>query len=401
MSIIARHLSKIKPSATMAVSRKAAQLRAQGEDVISLGAGEPDFDTPEPIKQAAVKAIADGKTKYTAVSGTDELKQAIRDKFQRNNQLSYEADQIIVGCGGKQVIYNALSATLNPGDEVLIPAPYWVSYPDMALLTGGKPVILETTAQSGFKLTPQALEKAITPRSKWLILNSPSNPTGAVYRADELRLLAQVIRKHPHLWVLCDDIYEHIIYGDSSFATLAQVEPDLAQRILTMNGVSKAYAMTGWRIGYAGGPAEVIGAMTKIQSQSTSNPCSISQAAACAALNGSQDFMVERNRIFHQRRDLVFERINAIDGLSCPKHPPGAFYLFPSCAGILSRRTPEGKTITSDVDYATYLLDEAKVALVPGTAFGSPGHVRLSYATSTEALEKACQRIDQAHQRLS
>ncbi len=401
MTIIARRLSKIKPSATMAVTRMAAQLRARGENVIGLGAGEPDFDTPDHIKAAAIRAIQAGKTKYTAVGGTDELKQAVQDKFARENNLNYDRSQIIVGCGGKQVIYNALVATLDAGDEVLIPAPYWVSYPDMALLAGGTPVILETKAENDFKLDADTLKAAITKRSKWLILNSPGNPTGALYGRDELQALARILINHPNLHILCDDMYEHIIYDDLDFSTIADVAPELSARILTVNGVSKAYAMTGWRIGFAGGDPDLIKAMTTIQSQSTSNPCSISQAAAVAALTGPQDFIPKRAARFCKRRDTLYDSINAITGLSCVNRPQGAFYLFFSCADVIGRKTPDGQTIGSDTDYAGYLLGAAKVALVPGTAFGAPGYLRASYATSDEALAEACVRMAKANRELT
>jgi len=400
MSIIAKSLSRIKPSPTMAVTQKAAELKAAGRDVIGLGAGEPDFDTPDHIKRAAIAAIEAGATKYTAVGGTPALKKAIAAKFKRDNGLDYAADQIIVGTGGKQVLYNALIATIDPGDEVIIPAPYWVSYPDMALLAGGEPVIVECPEEDGFKLQPDALEAAITPKTKWLILNSPSNPTGAAYTAADMKAITDVLMRHPHVWVMSDDMYEHLVYDGFQFVTPAQIEPGLLDRTLTVNGVSKTYAMTGWRIGYAGGPAELIKAMAKVQSQSTSNPCSISQAAAVEALNGSQDFIAERNEVFRKRRDMVVDLLNTIPGLSC-KTPEGAFYVYPSCAGLIGKKTPDGKVIEGDGDFVTYLLEAANVATVQGEAFGLSPYFRISYATSTEALQKACARIKKAAEALA
>ena len=387
--ILADRLHSMKPSPTMAVTAKAAQMKADGIDVIGLGAGEPDFDTPEPIRNAAKAAMDAGQTRYTPVGGTPALKQAIIDKFKRENQIDYNASEIIVGCGGKQVIFNALLASVNPGDEVIIPAPYWVSYPDMTRFAEGLPVIVNCPAEQGFKLSAESLSAAITPKSKWLILNSPSNPTGAAYTKQELLALIKVIEQHPQLMVMSDDIYEHLVYGDTKFYTLAQLAPQLKDRILTMNGVSKAYAMTGWRIGYAGGPESLIKAMSKIQSQSTSNPCSISQAAAVEALNGDQSFLNDWRTAFARRRDLVVERLNAIDGIDCLT-PEGAFYVFPSCKDLLGDRF---KTAT---DFSAYLLEEAKVAVVMGEAFGMDGHFRISYATSDEILEKACDRIAEA-----
>ena len=395
MSIIAESLSRIKPSPTMAVTQKAAELKAAGRDVIGLGAGEPDFDTPENIKAAAIAAIEAGDTKYTAVAGTPALKEAIATKFKRDNGLDYASDQIIVGVGGKQVLYNALMASLNPGDEVIIPAPYWVSYPDMTLLADGTPVIVECGQEHGFKLQADKLENAITDKTKWLILNSPSNPTGAAYSRDDMKAVTDVLMRHTDVWVMSDDMYEHLVYDGFTFVTPAQVEPGLFDRTLTINGVSKSYAMTGWRIGYAGGPAELIKAMSKVQSQSTSNPCSVSQAAAVEALNGPQDFIAERNTVFAERRDMVVELINDIEGLTC-LIPEGAFYVYPSCAALIGRKTPEGKVLRGDGDFVTYLLEAEGVASVQGEAFGLSPYFRISYATSTEALSEACARIKRA-----
>ena len=399
MSLIASRLSRIKPSPTLAVTAKAAELKAQGRDIIGLGAGEPDFDTPENVKQAAVAAIARGETKYTAVAGTLALRKAIAAKFKRENGLDYAPDQITVGCGGKQVIYNAMMATLNPGDEVIIPAPYWVSYPDMAMLAEGTPVFAACREEDGFKLTADGLARAITKKSKWLIVNSPNNPSGAAYTADELRALAAVLLKHPQVYVLTDDIYEHLVYDGFKFSTIAQAEPKLYDRTLTVNGVAKAYAMTGWRVGYAGGPKEIIAAMNSIQSQSTTHTASISQAAAVEALNGTQDFIAERNEVFCTRRDMVVGLLNGIDGLSC-RTPEGAFYVYPSCAGAIGKKTPEGKAIKTDGDYVAYLLEAANVAAVQGEAFGLSPYFRISYATSTEALREACARIKRATEAL-
>ncbi len=395
MSIIADSLSRIKPSPTMAVTQKAAELKAAGRDVIGLGAGEPDFDTPDNIKEAAIAAIKAGDTKYTAVAGTPALKQAIAEKFKRDNGLDYEPGQIIVGVGGKQVLYNALMASLNPGDEVIIPAPYWVSYPDMTLLANGTPVIVECGEGNGFKLQADELEAAITDKTKWLILNSPSNPTGGAYSHDDMKAVTDVLMRHPNVWVMSDDMYEHLAYDGFTFVTPAQVEPGLYDRTLTINGVSKSYAMTGWRIGYAGGPADLIKAMSKVQSQSTSNPCSVSQAAAVEALNGPQDFIAERNAVFTERRDMVVKLINEIEGLSCLT-PEGAFYVYPSCAALMGRKTPEGKVLESDGDFVTYLLEAEGVASVQGEAFGLSPYFRISYATSTDALSEACARIKRA-----
>lgn len=392
MAFLSDTLSRVKPSPTIAVTTKAAELKAAGQDVIGLGAGEPDFDTPQNIKDAAKAAIDAGKTKYTAVDGLPELKAAICAKFKRDNGLDYTPAQVTVGTGGKQVLYNALVATLNAGDEVVIPAPYWVSYPDMVLLAGGEPVIAEATADTAYKLTPDALEASITPKTKWLIFNSPSNPTGAGYTWDELKALTDVLLRHPHVWVMSDDMYEHLVYDDFEFCTPAQVEPALYDRTLTVNGVSKAYAMTGWRIGYAGGPKEVIGAMRKIQSQSTSNPCSISQWAAVEALNGPQDYIAENNKTFQRRRDLVVDMLNAAEGITCPV-PEGAFYVYPSIAGCISKTSAGGAAITDDEAFATALLEETGVAVVFGAAFGTSPAFRVSYATSDDALREACTRI--------
>ncbi|MEM7696116.1 MAG: pyridoxal phosphate-dependent aminotransferase [Pseudomonadota bacterium] len=390
--LLSETLSRVKPSATIAVTTKAAELRSAGRDVIGLGAGEPDFDTPQNVKDAAIKAIHDGKTKYTAVDGIPELKQAIVDKFARENNLTYTPAEVTVGTGGKQVLYNALMATMNPGDEVIIPAPYWVSYPDMVLLAGGTPVEVAARAEDGFKLHPDALAAAITPRTKWVILNSPSNPSGAAYTFDELKALTDVIAPHDHVHVLTDDMYEHLVYDDFEFHTVAEVAPALKARTLTVNGVSKAYAMTGWRIGYAAGPAPLIKAMAKIQSQSTSNPSSISQWAAVEALAGPQDHIAANNIVFKERRDLVVSMLNQASGLSCPT-PEGAFYVYPSCAGTLGKTAPSGNAIASDADFVTELLEAEGVAAVQGSAFGLGPHFRISYATSTKALEEACQRI--------
>ena len=392
MSFLSKSLSRVKPSPTIAVSTMAAELKASGRDVIGLGAGEPDFDTPENIKAAGAKAIADGKTKYTAPDGIIELKRAICEKFERENNLTYTTDQVSVGTGGKQILYNALVATMNPGDEVIIPAPYWVSYPDMVLLAGGTPVIAEASLQTGFKLTADQLEAAITPKTKWLIFNSPSNPTGAGYSREELKELTDVLLRHPHVWVMTDDMYEHLAYGDFKFCTPAEVEPKLYDRMLTCNGVSKAYSMTGWRIGYAAGPKELIGAMRKIQSQSTSNPSSISQWAAVEALNGPQDFLKTNNEMFVRRRDLVVSMLNDAEGIVCPT-PDGAFYVYPSVAECIGKTSAKGVKIENDEVFATALLEEKGVAVVFGAAFGLSPNFRVSYATSDEALKEACSRI--------
>jgi aspartate aminotransferase len=395
MSILAARLAAIKPSPTMAVAGLALELKAAGRDVIGLAAGEPDFDTPDHVKGAAVAAMEAGRTKYTAVDGTPELKAAIAAKFRRENGLEYGLGEISVAAGGKQIIYNALMATLDPGDEVIIPAPYWVSYPDMVLLAGGTPVFVTCGEEAGFRMSAEDLLRAITSRTKWVILNSPNNPTGAAYGAAELRALTDVLVDHPNVWLLSDDIYEHLVYDDFQFVTAAALEPGLRSRCLTMNGVAKAYAMTGWRIGYAGGPAELIRAMAKIQSQSTSNPCSISQAAAVAALEGPQEFMAERAAIFRQRRDMVVDMLNQAPGLRCHR-PEGAFYVYPNCAGVIGRRGPDGAQLSSTEDFARYLLEQEGVAVVPGAAFGMDPYIRISYATSNELLIEACRRIMRA-----
>ena len=392
MAFLADALARIKPSATIAVTDKARELKAAGRDVIGLGAGEPDFDTPENIKEAAIRAIRAGKTKYTAVDGIPELKAAVAQKFKRENHLDYKPEEISIGTGGKQVLFNALTATLNPGDEVVIPAPYWVSYPEIVALAGATPVAVETTLESGFKLSPAALEKAITPRTKWLIFNSPSNPSGAGYSRSEIKALTDVLVRHPQVWVLTDDIYEHLVYDGFAFATPAEVEPSLKDRTLTMNGVSKAYSMTGWRIGFGAGPKPLIKAMAVLQSQSTSNPSSISQWASVEALNGPQDFIPKNAEIFRQRRDLVVSMLNQAPGLKCPR-PEGAFYVYPSCAGTIGKTTTGGRKIGSDEDFVTALLEEEGVAVVQGAAFGLAPFFRISYATSTEMLEEACTRI--------
>ncbi|MGR3703707.1 MAG: pyridoxal phosphate-dependent aminotransferase [Paracoccaceae bacterium] len=392
MSFLSKTLDRVKPSPTIAVSNLAMELKAQGRDIISLGAGEPDFDTPAHIRAAGIKAIDAGKTRYTAVDGIPELKAAICAKFKRDNALDYTPAQVSVGTGGKQVLYNALMATLNPGDEVVIPAPYWVSYPDMVLLAGGTPVFIEATLEKAFKITPEQLEAAITPATKWFLFNSPSNPTGAGYSWDELKALTDVLMRHPHVWVLTDDMYEHLAYDDFTFCTPAQVEPGLYDRTLTVNGVSKAYAMTGWRIGYAAGPKPLIDAMRKVQSQSTSNPCTISQWAAVEALNGPHDFVAPNNVMFARRRDLVVAALNAIDGVTCPT-PEGAFYVYPSIAGLIGKRTPAGTVITDDEVFARALLEHTGVAVVFGAAFGLSPNFRISYATSDAALAEACARI--------
>ena len=392
MGFVSDNLSRVKPSATIAVTDKARALRAAGRDVIGLGAGEPDFDTPENIKEAGMDAIRRGETKYTAVNGIDELKQAICDKFKRDNDLDYELAQCFVAPGGKPVIYDAMMATLNPGDEVIIPAPYWVSYPDIVNLAGGTPISVDTRQEDGFKLQAADLEAAITDKTKWFIFNSPSNPSGAAYSATELKALTDVLVRHPHVWILTDDMYEHLTYDNFVFATPAQVEPALYERTLTMNGVSKAYAMTGWRIGYCAGPVELIKAMTKIQSQSTSNPTSISQWAAVEALNGPQDFIPANNATFKRRRDLVVDMLNAAEGIDCIS-PEGAFYVYPSCAGCLGKTAPDGTLVDSDEAFATALLEAEGVAVVHGAAFGLSPFFRISYATSDENLSEACTRI--------
>lgn len=398
--MLSDRLSLIKPSPTIAVTTKAAELKAAGHDVIGLGAGEPDFDTPEHIKQAATEAMAANKTRYTAVDGIPELKQAICDKFQRDNNITCTPSMVTVGTGGKQVLYNALMATVNPGDEVIIPAPYWVSYPDMVLLAEGKPVFVDCPQSVGFKLTAEALEAAITPKTKWLILNSPSNPTGAGYSADDLKALAEVLRRHSHVYILVDDMYEYLTYGDFQFATLAEVAPDLQERTLTSNGVSKSYCMTGWRIGFATGPQPLIKAIAKIQSQSTSNPNSVAQYAALAALNGPLDFIAENLKAFDRRRQLVVNGLNAIDGISCAM-PDGAFYVYPNIAGIIGRKTPDGTVLSDDSAFVSYLLEAAGVACVQGVAFGLSPHFRISYATSDANLQTSLDRIAEAVSKLS
>ncbi|MBX7249156.1 MAG: pyridoxal phosphate-dependent aminotransferase [Caulobacteraceae bacterium] len=385
-------LGRVKPSATLAVTQRAGELKREGRDVIGLGAGEPDFDTPDNIKEAGIRAIRDGKTKYTDVDGIPELKQAIVAKFARENGLTYKTSQINVSPGGKPVLYNALVATLSPGDEVVVPTPYWVSYPDMVLLAGGEPVFAETSAETRFKLKPEVLEAAISPRTRWLILNSPSNPSGAAYTRAELRALADVLMRHPQVWILTDDMYEHLVFDGFEFSTIAQVAPELYDRTLTMNGVSKAYAMTGWRIGYAGGPEPLIRAMAKVMSQTTSNPSSVSQWAAVEALNGPQDFIVPNQKLFQERRDLVVGMLNQAAGLECAR-PEGAFYVYPSIRRLIGKTAPSGVVIDNDETFARELLDAEGVAVVHGAAFGLSPHFRVSYATSTELLEDACTRI--------
>ena len=392
MPFLSDTLARVKPSSTIAVTTKAAELKAQGRDVIGLGAGEPDFDTPQNIKDAAIRAIQAGKTKYTAVDGIPELKAAICQKFQRENGLTYAPNQITVGTGGKQVLYNALMATCNPGDEVIIPAPYWVSYPDMVLLAGGTPVPVVATIATDFKLTPAQLEAAITPKTKWFIFNSPSNPTGAGYTRSELKALCDVLLRHPQVWIMSDDMYEHLVFDDFQFTTPAQIEPALYDRTLTCNGVSKSYAMTGWRIGYAGGPAHLIKAMGTIQSQSTSNPSSVSQYAALEALNGPQDFLAPNRKLFQTRRDLVVSMLNQARGVTCP-NPQGAFYVYPDISGCIGKTSPAGTPITDDEVFATALLEETGVAVVFGAAFGLSPNFRVSYATSEAILTEACSRI--------
>jgi len=392
MTFLSATLDRVKPSPTIAVTTKAQELKAAGRDVIGLGAGEPDFDTPQNIKDAGIAAITAGKTKYTAVDGIPELKQAICAKFIRDNELTYTPSQVTIGTGGKQVLYNAFMATLNAGDEVIIPAPYWVSYPDMVLLAGGTPVTVEAQLEASFKITAAQLEAAITPKTKWFLFNSPSNPTGAGYSWSELKELTDVLLRHPHVWIMTDDMYEHLAYGNFKFCTPAQVEPLLYDRTLTVNGVSKAYAMTGWRIGYAAGPELLIKAMRKVQSQSTSNPCSVSQYAAVEALNGTQDFLAPNNMLFERRRDLVVAMLNQAPGIICPE-PEGAFYVYPSIAGCLGKTSPAGTVIDNDEVFATALLEETGVAVVFGAAFGLSPNFRVSYATSDEALKEACQRI--------
>ncbi|VTZ20943.1 Aspartate aminotransferase [Methylocella tundrae] len=392
MPFISDALLRVKPSATIAVTQKARDLKSAGRDIISLSVGEPDFDTPDNIKAAAIAAIQRGDTKYTPVAGIIPLREAIAAKFKRENGLDYKPSQTIVGTGGKHILFNAFLSTVNPGDEVIIPAPYWVSYPDMVLIAGGRPVAVETKIEHGFKLQPEALEKAITPKTKWLLLNSPSNPSGAAYTHDELKALTDILLRHPQVWVLTDDIYEHLVYGEFDFVTPAQVEPRLIDRTLTMNGVSKSYAMTGWRIGYAAGPLELIKAMEMLQGQQTSGACSIAQWASVEALNGPQDFIKERRKIFEGRRDLVVSMLNQAKYLRCPQ-PEGAFYVYPSCAEAIGKRTAEGKTILSDEDFVSALLDSEGVAVVQGSAFGLGPNFRISYATSAPVLEDACAKI--------
>jgi aspartate aminotransferase len=395
MPLLSAAVERIKPAQTLAVSALARKLKADGRDIVMLSQGEPDFDTPEFVKEAAIAAIRAGETKYTDVDGTPALKKAIQTKFARDNNLHYALDQLTANVGGKQTLFNALVATLDPGDEVVIPAPYWVTYPDIVEYCGAKPVILPCPIDRGFKLQPTQLDAAITSRTKWVILNSPSNPSGAGYTADELRALGEVLLGHPHVFLLTDDMYEHIVYGDFRFATMAEVEPRLYDRTLTMNGASKAYAMTGWRIGFAGGPRPIIQAMAKIQSQSTSNPCSIAQAAAAAALTGPQDFLAERARAFEARRDLVVSMLNQTTGLACPT-PEGAFYVFPDCSALIGRHTPDGREIRTDENLATYFLESEGVALVHGGAFGLSPAFRVSYACAEATLEEACRRLQRA-----
>ncbi|WP_406872318.1 pyridoxal phosphate-dependent aminotransferase [Aminobacter sp. P9b] len=392
MAFLADALSRVKPSATIAVTQKARELKNAGRDVIGLGAGEPDFDTPDNIKNAAIEAIRRGETKYPPVSGIVPLREAIAKKFKRENNLDYKPEQTIVGTGGKQILFNAFMATLNPGDEVIIPRPYWVSYPEMVAICGGTPTYAETSIDNGFKLTADALAKAITPKSKWLVMNSPSNPSGAAYSEAELRAIADVLLKHPHVWVLTDDMYEHLTYGDFVFKTIAEVEPKLYDRTLTMNGVSKAYAMTGWRIGYAAGPIQLIKAMDMIQGQQTSGACTIAQWASVEALNGPQDFIAKNKAIFQARRDLVVSMLNQARGISCPS-PEGAFYVYPSCAGLIGKKTQGGTVITDDAVFTSELLEAEGVAVVQGSAFGLGPNFRISYATSEKILEEACTRI--------
>ncbi|MBW8638767.1 pyridoxal phosphate-dependent aminotransferase [Hoeflea sp. WL0058] len=392
MAFLADALSRVKPSATIAVAQKARDLRASGRDVISLGAGEPDFDTPDNIKEAAIDAIRRGETKYPPVAGILELRKAISAKFKRENQLDYALDEIIVGTGGKQILFNALMATLNPGDEVVIPTPYWVSYPEMTAIFGGQPVFAQTTLENNFKLDAETLEDAITDRTKWLIFNSPSNPSGAAYDESEMKALTEVLKRHPNVWILSDDIYEHLCYGDFRFVSPAQIEPSLKDRTLTMNGVSKAYAMTGWRIGYAGGPRQLIKAMDMIQSQQTSGATTIAQWAAVEALNGPQDFVRKNKAVFEARRDLVVSMLNQAKGIDCPT-PQGAFYVYPSCAGLIGKTAPSGKRMKTDEDFVTELLEAEGVAVVHGGAFGLGPNFRISYATSEEQLEESCRRI--------
>jgi len=399
MSILSESLSRIKPSPTMAVVKKATELKSAGKDIISLGAGEPDFDTPENIKQAAIQAIKDGRTKYTVVDGTIELKRAVIGKFKRENNLIYNEKQVSVGVGGKHVIFNAILATINPGDEVLIPAPYWVSYPDIVLLAGGTPVIVECEESADFKILPEQIEKNVNKNTKWIILNSPSNPTGSVYSEQELKAIGGVLKKFPNVYIMSDDIYEHVLYTKNNFFTIAQI-PELFSRTLTINGLSKSYAMTGWRVGYAGGPENIIQGIAKIQSQSTTNTSSISQAAAEEALNGTQDFIKKRSDAFKERRDFVVKKLNSIEGLSC-KNPEGAFYVFPSCKDCIGKKDVNKKEIINDTDFVTSLLENTGVAVVQGSAFGKEGYFRISYATSLKNLSKALDKIEEYCKQLS
>jgi len=399
MSILSESLSRIKPSPTMAVVKKATELKSAGKDIISLGAGEPDFDTPENIKQAAIQAIKNGRTKYTVVDGTIELKRAVIGKFKRENNLIYNEKQVSVGVGGKHVIFNAILATINPGDEVLIPAPYWVSYPDIVLLAGGTPVIVECEESADFKILPEQIEKNVTKNTKWIILNSPSNPTGSVYSEQELKAIGGVLKKFPNVYIMSDDIYEHVLYTKNNFFTIAQI-PELFSRTLTINGLSKSYAMTGWRVGYAGGPENIIQGIAKIQSQSTTNTSSISQAAAEEALNGTQDFIKIRSDAFKERRDFVVKKLNSIKGLSC-KNPEGAFYVFPSCKDCIGKKDANKKEIINDTDFVTSLLENTGVAVVQGSAFGKEGYFRISYATSLKNLSKALDKIEEYCKQLS
>ncbi len=392
---IADRLNRIKPSPSSMAGQRARELRAAGKDIVGLTSGEPDFDTPDHIKAAASKALADGKTKYTDVGGTPELRQAVADKFRRENDLDYKASEIIVSTGGKQVIFNALMCTVQTGDEVLIPTPYWVSYPDITLLADGTPVFIPCAKENNFKLQPDDLERCITPRTRWLVMNAPNNPSGAAYTYDEMRALTEVLLRHPHVWVLTDDIYEHLLYDDRQFFTWAQVEPELRSRVLTVNGVSKAYAMTGWRIGYAGGPVDLIKSMTKLQSQSTSNPSTAAQAGALEALLGPQDFIAQSRAVFQDRRDAIVDRLNAIPGIDCHT-PDGAFYLFPSCSRFFGATTPTGKVISTSDEFVLYLLDSVGLAVLQGTAYGVPDHFRISFATSMENLNEGCDRLARA-----
>jgi aspartate aminotransferase len=400
MSFLASRIERIKPSPSSMAGQRARELRAGGRDIVGLTAGEPDFDTPDNVVEAAIAAMRASKTKYTDVGGTPSLKAAISGKFKRENGLDYTPNEIIVGTGGKQVIFNALMCTVDTGDEVIIPTPYWVSYPDIVLLAGGTPVFVAGPPEQGFKLQPADLERVITPRTRWLILNAPNNPSGATYTEAELKGLAEVLKRHPHVWVMTDDMYEHVLYDGRTFSTIAAVEPELKARTLTINGVSKAYAMTGWRIGYAGGPEVLIKAMTKLQSQSTSNPSSISQAAAEEALSGPQDFIAQRTAIFQQRRDRVVALLNEAPGVQCHL-PEGAFYVFPSCADVLGKKTPSGKVLANDEDFILYLLDEENLAVLPGSAYGVSPFFRLSFATSMDMLEEGCARVLRACQKLA